>query len=109
MFGRNDVPPIGELSAIACGHVLNVLGHPKGEVVLVQDLRVGLPELSELLHELAVAKHSIGVVGRIVDDPKTELRGGSADAQPDDKQDCKDFLFHRVFSFREVENLSGRR
>jgi hypothetical protein len=80
-----------------------------GEVVLLHDLRVGLPELIELLYELAVSKHSIGVVGRVVDNPETELRGGGADAQAHDEQDCKDFPFHREFSFREFVNLSDCR
>ena len=73
-----------------------------GQVVLLHDLRVGLSELSELLYELAVAKDSVGVVRRVVDDPKTELRGGRAHAQPYDKQDCKDSFLHRFLSLHEA-------
>jgi hypothetical protein len=72
-------------------------------------LRVGLPELIELLYELAVAKHSIGIVGWVVDNPESELRGGGANAQAHDKQDCKDFPFHREFSFQEFINHFGCR
>jgi hypothetical protein len=71
-------------------------------------LLVGLPKLNELLYELLVAKHSIGVVRRIVDDSaEAELSGRRADAQAEDEQDCEDSFFHGVFSLREVVNLSS--
>ena len=82
---RNDVPPLRELGAVAGGHVLEVLSHPKGQVVLIQNLRVGPLKLSELLYELIVAKHSIRVIRRIINDPtEAELSGGRADAQAED-------------------------
>lgn len=73
---RNHAPPLRELSAVTGGHVLEVLGHPQGQVVLVQDLGIGLPELSELFHKLIVAQHGVGVVRGVIDDSaETELSG----------------------------------
>lgn len=82
---RNDVPPLRELGAVAGEHVLEVLSHPKGQVVLMQNLRVGPLKLSELQYELILATHSIRVIRRIIDGPtEAELSGGRADAQAED-------------------------
>src|SRR5439155_2161870 len=105
---RNDVPPLRELGAVAGGHVLKVLGHPKGQIVLIQNLRVGLPQLSELLHELVVAKDCVRVVRRIIDDP-SELGGRCASTENDDEHDCEELLFHHgVTSLRFVTFLLER-
>src|SRR6185437_7293472 len=90
----NHIAPIRELSAITGGHVLKVLRQSEREVVAGYDLRVGLPELIELLDKLSVAKDGIGVVRRIVNDSKAELRGRRADAKTENKQNGKQSLFH---------------
>jgi hypothetical protein len=69
---------------ISSRHVLEVLGHPKCQVVLIHDLLVGLLQLQELLHQLVVAKDGIGVVRGVVDD-SAELRRGGADGETEQK------------------------
>src|SRR5260370_20672016 len=69
--------PLGKRCAITRRHVLQIPGHLKGQVVLVQDLLVGLPELSKLLDKLAVTQDCNSVVGWVVDDsaePELRLR-----------------------------------
>src|SRR6185437_10961339 len=97
----NHIAPVGELRAITGRHVLKILGHSERKVVACDDLRVGLSKLRELLDKLAVAKNCVCVVRGVVNDSKAELSGGGADAQPDNKQHCKDSLFHGVLSLRE--------
>ena len=94
---RDDISPLRELRPVAGGHVLKVLGHPNGQVVLLHDLRVGLPELGELLDELVVTKDGIRVVGRVVDDP-SELGGGSANAQARGRARLQELFFFIVNS-----------
>jgi hypothetical protein len=61
--------------------------------------------LIELLDKLPVAKDRIGVVRRVVHNPKTELGGCGADAQPDKQQNCKDTLFHSELSFQSIRGI----
>src|SRR5260370_4550312 len=67
--------PLGKCGTITRRHVLQIPGHLNRQVVLVQDLLVGLPELSKLLDKLAVTQDCVGVVGWVVDNPAaSELR-----------------------------------
>src|SRR4029077_18405157 len=81
------------------GHVLQVLRHAQREVVLVEDLLVGLPELRELSYQLVVAKNGVRVVRWVVHDPASELRGGGTNANCKNQQDSKDFSSHEHRSF----------
>src|SRR5439155_22453816 len=99
--GRYDVPPLRELSAIAGGHVLEVLRHPKRQVVLIHDLSVSLLELNELLYELAIAQHSVRVIRRVIhDSAETESSGGRANGQGSDKHGREYSFLHSLVSFR---------
>src|SRR5258708_3665839 len=53
------IAPLRELGAIPRGHVIDVLGHLHGEVVLSDELRVAGPELKEMLLELVVPEKRV--------------------------------------------------
>ena len=78
---------------------LMICGHLQGEVELVGDLGVALLQLNEVLLELVVAEQRVVVVGRVVDDPASELRGSGADAQSQLRANNQNFLFIELSSF----------
>src|SRR5262249_38555685 len=86
-----------KLGRMPGGHVLDVLGHPHGEVVLSNKLRVAGPELKQMLLELVVAEKCIRVVRGVVDNSDAELRRGRANAQSDDDQQNQNLSFHRSY------------
>ena len=53
------IAPLRELGAIPRRHVIDVLGHLHGEVVLSDELRVAGPELKEMLLELVVPEKRV--------------------------------------------------
>jgi len=52
---RRNISPLGKHGLVSSGHVLDVLSHPHGKVVLSNELRIAIFELNELLLELEVA------------------------------------------------------
>jgi hypothetical protein len=87
---------------------LQVAGHLQSSVVLGNELGVAVLQLNELSLKLGIAQQRVGVVRRVVNNPKSELRRSSSNAQPHDEQKCRGFSFHLLFSslsFTDVATL----
>ena len=97
---RGDIAPLRKQSAVAGRHVLDELRHLHGEVELVGDLGVAFLQLQKMLLKLLVAEDRILVVGGVVDDPASELRGSGTDTEtPITRTKTRAFLFIELPSF----------
>ena len=96
VFSEGHIAPLRKQRAVTGGHVADEGGHLRGEIELVGDLGVTFLQLNEVLLELVVAEQRVLIVGGVVDDPASELRGGGANAQGQDERKEQNFSFHRT-------------
>jgi hypothetical protein len=88
-------PPLRKQRLVARRHVLDELRHLERKIELSGDFRVALLQFKKVLLELVVAQERVVVIGGIVDDSASELRGRGSDSESQDENANQDFSFHR--------------